>query len=173
MKVKGKELILKIVSLVATVLTFVGLAFKFITTSSSSKLGGGDVELTRADWKDAIKLYKEPIMKDYNSIATFWQIARVFMIISLIVIAILAVITIIQFFFNHKYLALAKTIVSIVALVCVIVFFATLVIGNIMLANKGSNEIVSTTVLPHVGPCFMFVFGAIASVAALLDKKKA
>ena len=175
MKVKGKELIFKIVSLVATVLTFVGLAFKFAyeKISSGGQSTGGSV--TRADWVDSFDYFKRLTSAGH----AFWQIARVFMIISLVVLAILAVITVVEFFFNHKYLSLAKRIISIVAIACVAIFFITLAIGSILIANKLSDLYsspvakVSVSFIPHVGPWFMLVFGLTASITALLDKKKA
>ncbi len=170
MKVKGKELILKITSLVATVLAFLGLAFKFAVKKISYNSTSHSESITRSQWVDVIK------GADYVSktAQTFWQIARVFMIISLIVIAVLAVITIVEFFFNHKYLSLAKFIISIVAIACVVIFFATLIIGGILYANKASDLMGgSISFIPHVGPFFMFIFGLIASIAALLDRKKA
>lgn len=165
MKVKGKELILKTVSLVATVLTFVGLAFKFAV----EKTDVGSLSLSRGEWTDSFELVKEMTSAGH----AFWQIARAFMIISLVVLAVLAVLTIVEFFFQHKYLSLAKRIVSIVSIVCVAVFFLALVIGGILVANKLSELGGSVMFIPHVGPWFMLVFGLAASITALLDRKKA
>ena len=171
MKVKGKELILKVTSLVATILTFLGLAFKFAVEKQTMGSISHSESITRSQWVDSFDMAKELTSAGH----TFWQIARIFMIISLIVIAVLAVITVVEFFFNHKYLSLAKFIISIVAIACVVIFFAALVIGGILFANKASDLIPggSLSFIPHVGPFFMLIFGLIASITALLDKKKA
>ena len=169
MKVKGKELILKIVSLVATVLTFVGLAFKFAMQRTTAGSFSHSESLTRGDWTDSFKFVKEMTSAGH----AFWQIARVFMIISFVVLAVLAVLTIVEFFFHHKYLSLAKRITSIVAIACVAVFFVALLIGSILVANKLSGDSYSVMFIPHVGPWFMLVFGLTASITALLDRKKA
>lgn len=173
MKVKGKELIFKIVSLCTTVLTFVGLAFKF--AYQSTVVGGHKIDafsgsITRGDWWDMVN---EGLEELSGPGYTFWQFAKVFLIVSLVVLAILAVLTVVEFFFSHKYLSLAKRIVSVVAIVSVVVFFATLVIGGLIVANKETVGVTEVTLLPNVGAWFIFVFGLVASVMALLDKKKA
>ncbi len=170
MKVKGKELILKIVSLVATVLSFVGLAFKFAVMNTDPAIGKStSSSQSLQDWVDSFKLFKNV----QETAVRFWQVARVFLIIALVVLAVLALITIVQFFFNHKYLSLAKLVVSIAAVACFVVFFALLVIGGIMLGNKMSSDLGTVTFLPNVGAWFIFLFGLVAGVVALVDRKKA
>ena len=165
MKVKGKELILKVVSLVATVLAFVGFAFKFAT----GKTGKVSSAINFDKWIDSFDVYK----LFQKTAVNLWQAARVFLIIALVALAILAVITVIQFFFNHKYLSLAKFIVSIVTIACFVIFFILLIAGGIMLGNKLSSKELKVSFLPHVGAWFMFLFGTVAGVAALLDRKNA
>lgn len=180
MKVKGKELILKIVSLCATVLAFVGLAFKFAYKNvciAGKALDSASGSITRSNWWDMVD---SGLKKTTAAGYTFWQFAKVFMVISLVLLAVLAVLTIIEFFFSHKYLSLAKRIVGIATLVSVVVFFLTLMIGGFIVADKLSDlqttlmhAKVEISFVPHVCPWFLLVFGLAAPIVSLVDRKKA
>lgn len=193
---KVKSMALKVVSLVATVLTFVGLALKFaykkiaisglpdgLPDAVKNNLPSSGAQ-TRKDWVDSFST-----LKGYKigSVA-WWQVARVFMIISLVIIAIVAVVSIVQLFYNHKILSVAKLVLSCLGIASIVVFAVTLITGSVLVADK-LGTIMSTTVglslsqlgitsakvgvtfLPNVGAYFIMIFGLIAMVAALLDKK--
>ena len=134
MKVKGKELILKVVTILSAVLAFVGLAFKFASQSLVQIKGADAVKTnyTLNQWVDSFnqsKMFSETGVK-------FWQVSRVFLIISLVVLALIAIVAVLEMFISNKYLSLAKLVLSIVGIVCVIVFFSTLVVGGVKVANQ-------------------------------------
>ncbi len=197
MKVKGKELILKIVSLLATVLTFLGLAFKFAyekvvikglpegLPDAAKNLLPSSRSLTRADWTGNFKQLSDFGVKSVG----WWQAARVFLIISLVLVAIVALISVVQFFYNGKVLSCVKTCTSTLGILSVLAFLITLLVGGGLIASKISDIYtakitlglstlgltgVSATAsyLPHLGVYFLTIFALIALVSALLDRHK-
>ncbi len=197
MKVKGKVLILKIVPLLATVLTFLGLEFKFAyekvvikglpegLPDAAKNLLPSSRSLTRADWTGNFKQLSDLGVKSVG----WWQAARVFLIISLVLVAIVALITIVQFFYNGKVLSLVKTCTSALGILSVLAFLITLLVGGGLIASKISEIYtaqiglvlsglgltgVSATAsyLPHLGVYFLTIFALVALVSALLDRHK-
>lgn len=198
MKVKVKELVLKIVSLLAMVLTFVGLALKFayqkiaitglpdsLPDVAKQSLPASN-SLTRGDWTDSFKTLKDLNIKAVG----WWQTARVFMIISLVIVAIVAVLSIVELFYNNKILSIAKKVLCVLGLVSVVVFLVTLLVGSGIIAGKISDIYtaqvslglsafglsgisVKASYIPHVGAFFIIIFAIVSLVSALLDRKKA
>ena len=163
MKVSAKSLTMKGVSIVCMIMAFVGMALEFFTLSVSSSISKYNFN----NWATNIENYKQ-----ISSLCgTMWTIAKVFMIIAFVVLALLAVVSIVEVFFSHKYLALAKRVLSIAGIVCVAVFFIAHLAGGIALGSEMSGEYITYTILPSVGVYFILLFGLASSITALVDKQ--
>ena len=160
-KTDSTSLILKIVAIVTGVFTFVGMAFKFIATSS--RLSDS---LSMNDWFDTIDFMAElpeGMRPDYLGA---WQTARIFMWIALIAVAVVVVICILKFFLNLGILNLLMKIAAIVGIVCSLVFIIALFVG----CGQASTELAS--MMPSVGPYVIAIAGLVTSGLGIAIAKR-
>ncbi len=160
-KVDSTSLILKIVAIVTGILTFVGMAFDFIKTTSK-QIESLSTAGTMGDWFDSIDLASK-LDLDY---AATWQISRTFMYITFVVVAIIAIICVLKLFLNIGLLNLIMKIAAIVGIVVSLVFFIALFVGCI----QASGEI--STTLPSVGPYVIAIAGIVTSGLGIAIAKK-
>lgn len=111
-------LVLTVIGLAAAVMSFVSLAFDFIALKTTAVRTGQSYteSLGLGDWFESIDG-----LKDSDKIAG-WNLGRVFLIITLVMVAILAVALIVKFFMNHKILNLGVMVVSVLTMVSALVF---------------------------------------------------
>ncbi len=127
----GLSLILGIVSIALAVLTFVSLAFKFIIFKTVEILGESQTEsLTLQDWFKSIDSFK-----DADSVAG-WNVGKIFMIITLVLVGLLAVALLVKIFVKNKYLNLLTKVLCALVVVCALVFFIATLVGCGALSNK-------------------------------------
>ena len=160
-KTDSTSLILKIVAIVTGVFTFVGMAFKFIATSS--RLSDS---LSMNDWFDTIDFMAElpeGMRPDYLGA---WQTARIFMWIALIAVAVVVVICILKFFLNLGILNLLMKIAAIVGIVCSLVFIIALFVG----CGQASTEV--SSMMPSVGPYVIAIAGLVTSGLGIAIAKR-
>ncbi len=160
-KTDSTSLILKIVAIVTGVFTFVGMAFKFIATSS--RLSDS---LSMNDWFDTIDFMAElpeGMRPDYLGA---WQTARIFMWIALIAVAVVAVICILKFFLNLGILNLLMKIAAIVGIVCSLVFIIALFVG----CGQASTD--NMSMMPSVGPYVIAIAGLVTSGLGIAIAKR-
>ena len=103
------SLILKIVAIVTGILTFVGMAFKFVTISSR-QVSSLSESSSMNDWFDLIDLAADMPEAMRPEWLGAWQTARIFMWIALIAVAVVAVICVLKFFLNLGLLNLIMKI---------------------------------------------------------------
>ena len=166
---KVKELVLKVASLVTAVLAFVGLAFKYLyqSTTVANVTRGDHVSLKDAnEMLDTMSKLDKPYRPDYYG---WLKAGKVFMIIALVVVAVLAVITIVQFFYNHKILSLVKMVVAGVAIALAVVFFVCILVGCLKVESGVPG--VTASMVPNVAVYFVTLFCVASGVTALLDRK--
>lgn len=167
---KKKGLILSIVSAVCAVMTYVALAFNFVVITTSVGNRSTSNSGSFADWQKLLGNDMEKL--------GLWKFSRVLMILALILVAVVAILAIVNVFVNNKVLNLVNRIVSIVGLVITVAFLVTFVAGGLALSDSSTLLNVTTTVayLPNAGPILLSLFGIAATVTALLTtlkKKKA
>ena len=158
MKINKNGMITRIISIALAVLSFVGMAFAF----GGVKGGGESQSFKFGEWIDSIG---SGLKYEVDGIG-WWNASRIFLIISFVVVAVLAIIAIVQFFYNHKILSLVMKFGGIVGIVTGVVFVATLIGGNIALGNEYMSY------FPHVGAIVIALSTIGASVSAMLSAKK-
>ncbi len=155
-------LIARIVVIAFAVLSFVAMTFKFyaVITSYGSRSNSQSADFEQ--WIDGLA-------SDADDIG-WWKTSRVFMIITLVVVAILAVVAVVQFFYNHKILNMIAKFGGIAGIVLAIVFLLTFIVGCVKLSSEVYN--LTLTVIPHAGPIVMAVSSIVASACAVACGKK-
>ena len=155
--------ILTIASLLTGVLAFVSLAFK---PFAKQVMGSASFNVSLKDWLDALNR-QTPIKIDG---LTEWKVARVFMIITLVLVAIATVLAIVRFFVSNKYVDIALVVVGALVIVSSLVMMITLLVG----ASKMSNKVVS--IKAGVSPICLVLFsvlnGAIATTLGAVGLAK-
>ncbi len=164
-KSDSTSLILKIVAIVAGVLSFVGMAFKFITTSSR-QISDLSESASMSDWFDSIDLGSDAPEAMRPDWLGAWQTARVFMWIALIAVAVVAVICVLKFFLNMGILNLLIKIAGIVGIVCSLVFIIAMFVG----CFQATSDMVSY--LPNAGPYVIAIAGLVTSGLGIAVAKK-
>ncbi len=159
------SLILKIVAIVTGILTFVGMAFKFVTISSR-QVSSLSESSSMNDWFDSIDLAADMPEAMRPEWLGAWQTARIFMWIALIAVAVVAVICVLKFFLNLGLLNLLMKIAGIVGIVCSLVFIIALFVG----CFQGSTELYSY--LPSAGPYVIAIAGLVTSGLGMAIAKK-
>ena len=163
-KSDSTSLILKIVAIVAGVLSFVGMAFKFITTSLRQNSDLSE-SASMSDWFDTIDMGAE-LPEAMRPWLGAWQTARVFMWIALIAVAVVAVICVLKFFLNMGILNLLIKIAGIVGIVCSLVFIIAMFVG----CFQATSDMVSC--LPNAGPYVIAIAGLVTSGLGIAVAKK-
>lgn len=159
MKKKGFGLISSCVGVLAVVLAFVSLAFNWITMT----LGKTSEPMARGDWN---KLLQAEISE-----VNMWKASRVFMIITLVVAAVVAVLLLVNLFYENKLLAQITKWVSLALIVLAAVYLIVFIVGCINYASlSGALDI---TVMPNAGPICLTLFSVVAGVFGMLSVKKA
>lgn len=150
--------ITRICTIALAVLSFVAMAFKFGSAKSDFDSQSFDL----GEWFDSIESGMEFKVEGMG----WWNTAKIFMIIALVIVGILAVIAILQFFMDNKIFSLLMKFGGIAGIVVAVVFVVTLVAGCISL----SSDYVSY--LPHAGSILLAIGTIGASVCATLSAKK-
>lgn len=164
-KSDSTSLILKIVAIVAGVLSFVGMAFKFVTVSSR-QVSNLSESASMNDWFDSIDIGSDAPEAMRPDWLGAWQTARVFMWIALIAVAVVAVICVLKFFLNMGILNLLMKIAGIVGIVCSLVFIIAMFVG----CFQATSDIVSY--LPNAGPYVIAIAGLVTSGLGIAVAKK-
>lgn len=158
MKINKNGMITRIISIALAVLSFIGMAFAF----GGVKGNGDSASFKFGEWIDMV----ESGVKYKADGIGWWNTSRIFLIITLVVVAVLAIIAIVQFFFNHKILSMIMKFGGIVGIVTAVVFVVTLIGGLIHFSNE------YITYFPHVGAILIALATIGASVCATLSAKK-
>lgn len=164
-KSDSTSLILKIVAIVAGVLSFVGMAFKFVT-ASSKQVSSISESASMNDWFDSIDIGSDAPEAMRPDWLGAWQTARVFMWIALIAVAVVAVICVLKFFLNMGILNLLIKIAGIVGIVCSLVFIIAMFVG----CFQATSDMISC--LPNAGPYVIAIAGLVTSGLGIAVAKK-
>lgn len=158
-------LVLKIVTIVAAVLTFVAMAFKFVgytvSTTILNRTSTSSGSSSMSDWFDMLN----NASTEMDGIAA-WQAAKGFLIAVFIVIAIIAVIAILKLFLNIGLLNLLMKIAAIAGIVVSLVFIICLIVGCVQMSGS-ITEAITYAYYPREGSILITLFGLIASGCAM------
>lgn len=158
-------LVMKIITIVAAVLTFVSIAFKFVGYTVRATLGSltnsESDSSSMGDWFDML----ENASTEADGIAA-WQAAKGFLIAAFIIIGIIAVIAILKLFMNMGLLNLLMKIAGIAGIVVSLVFIICLIVGCVQMSGSLTDAI-TCSYYPREGSILITLFGLIASGCAM------
>ena len=162
-------LITKIVALVFAVLSFVAMAFPFMTAIVSLTVAGRSTSESASssfsEWLDSLSTAQEFGSDKVGGYVT----AKVFMIIALIAIAIVAVLVVVKFFMDHKIINLLLFIASLVALIASIAFLIAFVAGGLQMSSFG--DYMTALYIPNAGSIILGVSGIVTAALGLKLRK--
>ncbi|MCM1403967.1 MAG: hypothetical protein NC133_00440 [Prevotella sp.] len=158
---KAVNLILLVASFLTAALACLGLLFNFITMKSRESLSGYSVKENwgLGEWFENIN-----DMENFDKIGN-WQFARVMLIVSLVLLAAMAVLLVLRFFIKHPAVKWSAIGVGMAVAACAVIFMATAIGGCSVL----SERILTTSVkyIPNLG---VFWFGICAIISAILTE---
>ncbi len=158
------NLIMIMATVVLAVMSFVSMSFKFITRSGEVLGFGGSSDVAFSDWMESVA---ESNLESYD----VWKTARIFMIIMLVLVAVLAVATLLKLLFKgNGVLNMCIQILALLTLVCAVVFIILMYVG----ANNLNQDVdfASYTYTISAGAWCMAIFSALASVTGFLSVRK-
>jgi len=129
-----KDLVLKVVTILASVMCFVALAFKF----AFQKVGNISKSVSLKEWFDSFEALDKLKVDGIQA----WKTAKVFLIITLVLVA-----------------------VSGLAIVSTIVMTICLLVGNAKISDAMSTSLYKVSFGPHAGAACIIIFGLISGVA--------
>ena len=164
---KTKNLVLKIISVILSVVAFISMAFPFVLTMISRIIPNHDSihssqSMLFSDWITLLG-------KDSESLWG-WKTARVIMIILFIVLLLIIIGTVLQFFMKNKYVDMAYKYLSIAGIVLAGLFIVFFIIGCVL--QFGNTEFSSVAVFPHAGSSILGVSSLISSILSLVSLKE-
>lgn len=145
---KTKSIILKSAAIFANLFALISLAFGAIFTQTS--LGGNTFKSESTSYGDWFELVN-------NSNYDIWKASEAFLIISIIVLSLIVIGIVLQFFINNKALNLAIKILSIVGMLVVLLAFVLMLVGCI----DNSSDFVQ--IIPAAGSWLFVIFGLVGS----------
>lgn len=173
MKNSRRNLIFNILTIIFGAIPFISIAFNFISMTNNLDFAQ---KLSFKDWSDQIKQAQE-LKKEFGAMSSqsetfkafdIWNIAKTFMIILLIAVAVVVALAVIQMFFDNKIVRLVANIASIVTIALSVVFFVLFFVGCQTYMNSVSGGRVS----PDVGPILILLFSVLSPTFQLITNKK-
>ncbi len=145
MNSKIKSIILKSVTIFSCLFAMISLAFGVIASTETS------IEETASfgEWIDLINLIKYDV----------WQASEAFIIISIIILSLIIIGVVLQFFMTNKILNIVIRILSIVGMLTVLLSFVLLLAGCIDL----TKDLNTNNLIPAVGQWLFVIFGLLGS----------
>ena len=159
------NLVTSIISIALAVFSFVCMAFKFISITAKV----GDESYTQnINFSDWLEIFDSSMLPDSIN---WWQTARVFLIITLVVVAIVAVLALVQLFVSNKFLALVLKIASIVGIVVALIYLIAMIGGCIAISMDFSSDFYTISYGPHIGATLLGVSALASSICGLTCAK--
>ncbi len=156
---KNKSLILKIITLTLSCLTFVSLFFPFVVvkTAMTNKQTISFMDnLNLSGWQNYLKVE--------NSKIWIWQLSNILMIITLILIGLIMVVTVLKFFIEKDILNKVCKYLSASVMLLASAFIIFFITGAFSQATISS--VFTTFLYPHIGPMLLGIFAILASVSS-------
>ncbi len=153
-KNKSNNIIMPIISIVLAVLTYVSLAFKFMSIT----IGSGSLSTTSnysfSDWWD------------FGSSLEWYVTAKTFLTATLVVVGVIAILAILKILLNNGLFRLLLKIAGLAAIIVSLVFLVAFIVTCV----KWSNDL--WTYGPHIGAILLGVFGMATGITGLLSADK-
>jgi len=173
-KTKNKNnLLYGLLTICSAVLTFVSLAFHFVGSKASTSgiLGSNSSSSTMSlgDWFDFVTDAEK-----VEGIVS-WQIARILFIVALVLVGLIAIGIVVNYFIKNKSFSTAIKIVSALTIVVALVFVILMFVGSSALSNSANlGGIIggAYTYYPYLATYFITVFSMLSAVFACLATKK-
>lgn len=142
------DMILVIVGAVGAVLSFVALAFSFVTVNVTNpltnKVTGTDKSLS--DWMSDLDSMNEAnaAANKINADDVFnvggYNLARVFLFVTLVLVAITAILLLVKFLMNNKLMNMLTMVAAALTIVSALVFMIAMLVGNAPFATELSSR---------------------------------
>ena len=166
---KTKNLIMKIIGIIAGAMSFVAMALPFLALQNTVKVGDAKTSSTEsigfADWKKLLEVESDKIWA--------WQISNILLIATLVLVGLILAMALLSFFVKNKNLQKANKFVSIITVVVAVLYLIFFVIGCFVQSYSGT--IYSATFFPHFGAALLglgALFAGMLLCAAENTKKK-
>lgn len=174
------NLILSIVGIAGAVLSFIALAFNFINFQTTSKIGSStstsNNPMSLSKWFETINNAQEynAGLNDFgvNSLRIKidgWATARVFLFITLVLVAIVAIALVVKFFVNNKILNLATLVVAVLTIVSAVAFLIMVYAGGSALIGDAAENV---KYLADVGAWFVTLGALVAGGMGIAVARK-
>ncbi len=158
----GLGFILGIISIVVTVLSFVSLAFNFLSINNTVLGITTTKEANLSGWMDKIETFQKA------DAITGWNVGKIFMIITLVLVGLLAVAMLVRLFMKNKFLDLGVKVLSILTIVSALVFFISTLVGCAAMSTDVTKYVANLGVY---GVAFLSIISAVVAFFATVKSK--
>ena len=173
------SLILSLVGIAGAVLSYIALAFNFINIQTQYKVGSStttnNTPMSLSKWfeyinnaQEANASIEDTMFEGLQVKIDGWAAARVFLIITLVLVAIVAIALVIKFFVNNKILNLATLVVAVLTILSAVVFLIMVYSGGSALVGKAEN----IKYLADVGAWFVTLGAVVAGGMGIAVARK-
>ena len=165
---KSLNLLWSLTTIAGAVVSFIMLALNWVGRKITISGNSDTTNYKLSEWFDLLK----EMNKDSSDIEGLagWNVGKVFLIISIVLLALVAICALLNLFIKNKYLALATKIVSVVSLIAVVVFLIAMIAGCSGLSDNYSDDI--SFVMGTGSICFA-IFGIATSALGFVSGLKA
>ncbi|MGN0787457.1 MAG: hypothetical protein ACI4L6_00090 [Candidatus Onthoplasma sp.] len=166
---KSLNLLWSIVAIAGTVVSFIMLALNWMVLKVTFAGSTTRENYNLPKWFDFLKDMNEATIE--ISGRTALNVGKVFLIISIVLLALVAICALLNLFIKNKYLALATKIVSVASLISVVVFLIAMIAGCSGLSDQFSSG--GASFLMGVGSILFTIFGIATSALGFVSGLKA
>lgn len=160
---KVKTIILRVLAIalsLAALISLAGGAYTLHTELAGETISNNTVSF--GDWCEGLNGDGAAILGEAEGT---WKASEAFFIISIILLSVLVIAIVLQFFINKNWLQKVVRIVSIVSMIMVLLAFVLLLAGGLQFVNVDGGDFINaqSVCLPAVGAWLFLVFGLIGT----------
>lgn len=157
---KVKTIILRVLAIALSLAALISMAggVCFSQMSGAGQSANGE-NVAFGDWFEALNGGESSIL--FREAEGTWKGSEAFFIISIILLSLLIIAVVLQFFIKKNWLQIVVRIISIVALLAVLLAFVLLLAGCIQLHTEAFGATYSY--IPAVGAWLFLVFGLVGA----------
>ena len=162
MKVKSvKTIVLRVLAILLSLGAMISMAGgAYFTQTSGGSLSGESASVSFGDWFESLNSDFSGLIEAEGT----WKGSEAFFIISIIVLSLLIIAIVLQFFIKKNWLQITVRVLSIVAFIAVLIAFVLLLAG----CFQWVADIESVACMPAVGAWLFLVFGLIGSALGIV-----
>ena len=168
MKVKSvKTLVLRVLAILLSLAAMISMAGgAYFTQTSGGSLSGESASVSFGDWFESLNSDFSGLIEAEGT----WKGSEAFFIISIIMLSLLIIAIVLQFFIKKNWLQITVRVLSIVSFIAVLIAFVLLLAGCLQMHTEGLG--VSHSYIPAVGAWLFLVFGLIGSALGIVCGSK-